>query len=241
MEWGMEVIPAIDLRGGRCVRLLQGDYEKETVFSEDPVGMARHWEEQGAPQLHVVDLDGAREGRPANEAIIAAIARAVSIPIQVGGGIRSIEAIERLLAMRVRRVVLGTVAVEEPELVGEACRRFGEAIVVGIDAREGKVAVRGWRKASSMSAVELLQHMAALGVGRFIYTDISRDGTLSGPNLQALRELKRNTALPIIASGGVASLDHLRQLKDISVEGALVGRALYTGQLDLREALRVVK
>jgi len=203
--------------------------------------MARHWEEQGAPRLHIVDLDGAREGRPVNGGIIAAIATAVSLPLQVGGGIRSLEAIERVLAAGAKRVVLGTVAVEEPELVAEACRRFGEAIIISIDAREGKVALRGWRQGSAIRAGELLQRMAALGVSRFIYTDIARDGTLSGPNIPVLRELKRGTIQPIIASGGVASLEHLRELKAIGVEGALVGRAIYTGQLDLKEAIEAVK
>lgn len=236
----MEVIPCIDLRGGRCVRLYQGDFQKETAFSADPLGMARHWEGLGAPRLHIVDLDGARLGEPVHTGLIADMAKAVKIPLQVGGGVRRLGTVEALLNLGVGRVVLGTAAVSDPELVVEACRRFGERIVVSIDARNGLVATRGWQEASALTAGELLARMAALGVRRFIYTDIARDGTLQGPDYEALRGLLSQTPLPVIASGGVASLEHLRRLAELGVEGALVGRALYNGEIELREALAEV-
>lgn len=233
----MEIIPAIDLRNGRCVRLYQGDYAQETVFSDDPVGMARHWESLGASRLHIVDLDGAARGEPVNAAVVEAIARAIAIPIQVGGGLRTLETIEHTLALGANRVILGTAAVDDQDLVAEACRRLGEAIVVGVDARDGMVAVRGWREGSGIVAEALVQRMASLGVRRIVYTDIARDGTLGGPNFEATAALASNSKIPIIASGGIASLDDLRRLAEIGVEGAIVGRALYTGALDLREAI----
>ncbi len=236
-----EVIPAIDLRGGKCVRLFQGDYSLETVFSEDPVGVARDWERQGAPRIHVVDLDGAARGEPVSLDQIEGIVKAVGIPVQVGGGVRRLDTVEKLLSLGAQRVVLGTVAVDDPELVAEACRRFGQAIVVGVDARDGWVAVRGWKERSQVTASELVQRMEALGVARIIYTDIARDGALSGPNLEAIASLKKETTLPIIASGGVASLEHLKELAKLGVEGAIVGRALYTGAVDLKEAVRITK
>ena len=233
----MEVIPAIDLRGGRCVRLYQGDYSQETVYSDDPLAVAMRWQAEGARRLHLVDLDGAREGRPVNCEVIGRIAGEVSIPVQVGGGIRSLEDIEKTLALGVQRVILGTAAVEVPELVADACRRYGEAIVVGVDAREGYVAVRGWLEGSTLRAVGLIQAMAELGAGRFIYTDIARDGTLTEPNFAALAELTSRFSLPIIVAGGVARLEHLRRLASLGAEGAIAGKALYTGDLSLREAL----
>ena len=234
---GFEVIPAIDLRGGRCVRLYQGDFAKETVFSNDPVGVARRWEAAGAPRIHVVDLDGAASGRPVNTSIVEAIAGAVSIPIQVGGGLRTIEAIELLLARGAQRVVLGTSAAEDPALVGEAAQRFGEAIVVGVDARDGLVATHGWVKAQAISAVDLIKRMEALDVRRFVYTDIARDGALTGPAVDSIGDLLASTGAAIIASGGVSSLADLEQLAGLGIEGAIVGRAVYTGDVDLRRAV----
>ena len=233
----MEVIPAIDLRGGRCVRLYQGDYSQETVFSDDPLAVALRWQAEGARRLHLVDLDGAREGRPVNSDVIGRIAGAVSIPVQVGGGIRSLKDIEKTLALGVQRVILGTAAVDVPELVAEACRRYGEAVVVGVDAKDGYVAVRGWLEGSALKAADLIQAMAELGAGRFIYTDIARDGTLTEPNFAALAELTARFSLPIIVAGGVARLEHLRRLASLGAEGAIAGKALYTGDLSLREAL----
>ncbi len=234
----VEVIPAIDIRGGRCVRLYQGDFARETVFSDDPVAMAKHWADLGAPRLHVVDLDGAEQGEPANLAIIEGIAAAITIPIQVGGGIRRRATAKRLVDAGAQRVILGTAAVEDPILVIEACRRYGDAIIVGVDARDGLVATHGWKESTTLTAYVLMEQMGAIGVRRFIYTDISRDGTLTEPNFGMLEELIRKVRLPIIASGGISSLEHLKRLKELGVEGAIVGRALYTGALGLREAVQ---
>ncbi|MBI3953483.1 MAG: 1-(5-phosphoribosyl)-5-[(5-phosphoribosylamino)methylideneamino]imidazole-4-carboxamide isomerase [Chloroflexi bacterium] len=232
-----EVIPALDLRGGRCVRLYQGDFQQETVFSEDPVEVAQRWAAQGAPRLHIVDLDGAARGEPVNLSIIRRINAAVACPLQVGGGLRELAVLRRLLDYGIPRVVLGTSAVREPSLVREACRRFGEAVLVSVDAREGLVAVQGWQERTGIEAIELARGLADLGVRRLIYTDIARDGTLSAPNFPALERLLATVSLPVIAAGGVTTLEHLERLRSLGCEGAIVGRALYTGSLDLRAAL----
>ncbi|MBI2885685.1 MAG: 1-(5-phosphoribosyl)-5-[(5-phosphoribosylamino)methylideneamino]imidazole-4-carboxamide isomerase [Chloroflexi bacterium] len=233
----MDVIPAIDLRAGRCVRLYQGDYARETVFSQDPAGTARRWYQLGAARLHVVDLDGAAGGAMGNAEAIRAILRAVPIPVQVGGGIRTTAAIAEVLSWGTDRVILGSSAVLDPQMVAEACRAHPGAIVVSIDARDGQVAIQGWREATSLTALQLMRQMAELGVARFIYTDITRDGTITEPNFQALQELCRATGSPVIAAGGVSSVAHLSRLRQIGVEGAIVGQALYTGALDLKAAL----
>lgn len=233
----MEIIPAIDLRGGKCVRLYQGDYSQETVFSDDPVGMARRWSSLGAPRLHLVDLDGAATGKLCHLPVIGEIAAAINIPVQVGGGIRQMESIAKLLDAGVERVILGTVAVANPEMIREACHRFGDAVIVGIDTRDGYVAVHGWQRGTTITASELIQQMTALGARRFIYTDILRDGTLTQPNFEAIAELTSKTSLPIIASGGVTSISDLTRLSQLGVEGAIVGKALYTGDIKLGEAL----
>ena len=225
----MEVIPAVDIRGGRCVRLYQGDYDRETVFSEDPVAMARHWERLGAPRLHVVDLDGARAGWPVNDRVIEELLSAVEIPVQVAGGIRQLDVIGRYLEMGADRVVLGTAAVHDQPLVSRACAMFREAVVVAVDARRGRVATAGWREASGETPEGLMRRLAELGVPRFIFTDISRDGTLRGPNFAAIGRLVRAFRTPVIASGGVTTVEHLRRLAKLGVEGAIVGRALYDG------------
>ncbi|HEX75624.1 MAG TPA: 1-(5-phosphoribosyl)-5-[(5-phosphoribosylamino)methylideneamino]imidazole-4-carboxamide isomerase [Dehalococcoidia bacterium] len=235
----MEIIPAVDIKGGKCVRLYQGDYSQETVFSEDPVAVALNWQAQGAHRLHVVDLDGAASGEVGNIAIIEAMAKQVDLPIQLGGGIRREEVVEKLLRIGIERVVLGTVAVEQAELVKRLCRRFSGAIVVGIDARDGYVATHGWRKGSEVTAVELARRMVDVGVRRLIYTDIERDGTLTEPNFEAIAGLVDSVDLPVIASGGISLVSHLEKLKELRVEGAIVGKALYTGDLDLKEALTV--
>jgi len=236
----IEVIPAIDLREGKCVRLYQGDYSQETVFSDDPVEIALHWQSLGAPRLHIVDLDGAAKGEVYNLDIIKEMASALLIPIQLGGGIRQPEIIEELLRAGVERVILGTAAVEDRDLVKKACHSFGESIVVGLDAREGHIAIRGWQQDTELETVEFARSMIDLGVKRFIYTDISRDGTLTEPNFTGVFELINATKLPIIASGGISSLTHLTVLKQLGVEGAIVGRALYTGDINLKQALATI-
>lgn len=239
----MEVIPAIDLLDSKCVRLYQGDYNRAAQFSDRPTEVARNWEAQGATRIHVVDLDGAKQGKLVNLEAIEAIAGAVSIPIQVGGGLRDRTAVAQLLNLGVERIILGTVAVERPDLVTELCQEFPERIVVGIDARNGKVATKGWLETSEIAATELAQRMANQGIAAIIYTDIQRDGTLSGPNLTALKELTAAIDIPVIASGGVSSLTDLLSLlalEAMGVKGAIVGRALYTGDIDLKEALQAV-
>lgn len=239
----MEVIPAIDLLEGRCVRLYQGDYAQSEVFDENPVAVARQWVEQGATRLHLVDLDGAKAGHPVNQAAIEAIVRAVDVPVQVGGGLRDQESVADLLKLGVQRAILGTVAVEQPDLVAQLCEAFPNQIVVGIDARNGKVATRGWLETSEVEAVTLAQQMAQLGAAAIIYTDIHRDGTLQGPNRQALRELAEAITIPVIASGGVSSVTDLLgllALEPVGVTSVIVGRALYTGNVSLKEAIRAV-
>ena len=236
-----EVIPAIDIRGGLCVRLYQGDYSRETVFSDDPVSVALRWEECGAPRIHVVDLDGAAAGRPMNTAVIKAIAAAVGIPIEAGGGVRNLAAMQELLSAGVQRMVLGTAAVEDSALVAEAARRYTDAVIVGVDARNGLVATRGWKTTEALPALDLIESMERLGIARFDYTDIARDGAMSGPNFEAIAEVIAGRRSKIVAAGGVASLDHLRRLARLGVEGAIVGRALYTGVVDIREAVRAAK
>ena len=236
----MEVIPAIDLRGGRQVRLTQGDFDRETVFSDDPLAVAERWLSEGARRLHIVDLDGAREGRPVNDKIVRAIIDAVALPVQVAGGVRDLDAIDGWLAAGADRVVLGTAAVRDADFVTEVCRRYGERIVVSIDARDGLVAVEGWREATERRADDLLRDLAGLGVRRFVYTDIARDGTLSAPNFDAVETLVRAAPAAIIASGGVAEVAHLVRLAELGVEGAIVGLALYDGRLRLADAQAAV-
>ena len=240
----MIIFPAIDIRGGKCVRLTKGDFSQETVFSDRPEEMAKKWEAQGARYLHVVDLDGALAGKPVNLAAIEAIIKAVSIPIELGGGIRTMENIEMLLDLGVERVILGSVAVREPELVREACTKFGERIVVGIDAKDGIVAVDGWGVSGDVQAPVLAKQMAAAGVRHIIYTDISRDGMLSGVNVEATADLARAAGIQVIASGGVSCLEDIRQVKaavSAGIEGVIVGKAIYTGALDLPAALELAK
>ncbi len=238
----MQVIPAIDLRGGRCVRLRQGDYDQETVFSDDPVATAQRWAEEGAERLHVVDLDGAREGRPVNDAAVRSIIEAVALPVQIAGGVRDLEAVAGWLAAGADRVVLGTAAAREPELAAEACRRHGaERIVVSIDARKGIVAIEGWREATSVEAQALLRELTELGVQRFVYTDIDRDAMLQSPNFDSVEAMVAASEAAIIAAGGVTTVADLVRLAEIGVEAAIVGLALYDGRLALPEALAAVR
>ncbi|OGO41697.1 MAG: 1-(5-phosphoribosyl)-5-[(5-phosphoribosylamino)methylideneamino]imidazole-4-carboxamide isomerase [Chloroflexi bacterium RBG_16_58_8] len=233
----MEIIPSVDLRDGRCVRLYQGDYNRETVFSDDPLDVALKWQSMGAPRLHIVDLDGAATGEIKNIEIIRDIAKAVLIPVQLGGGIRDIGTIRALLKAGIERVILGTAAVENPGLVVEACHHYGESVMVAIDARDGYIATRGWVKGTPHTAVGLAKAMTLLGVRRFIYTDITRDGTLTEPNFSAIAELIEALKLPVIAAGGIAKINHLKMLRKLGAEGAIVGKALYTGDINLKQAL----
>ena len=235
----MEVIPAIDIRGGKCVRLYQGDYSQETVFFEDPVAVALNWKAQGAHRLHIVDLDGAAKGEVSNLVVIEAIVKQTGLPVQLGGGIRDEATVEKLLGMGLDRVILGTVVVEKPELVRSLCRKFGEAIVVGIDARDGLVATRGWVKDSGVTALKLAQKMVEFGIRRIIYTDIKRDGTLSEPNYAGIEEMVNGVKAKIIAAGGISDLGHLRKLAELGVEGAIIGKALYTANIDFKQALAI--
>lgn len=240
----MILFPAIDIRNGRCVRLTEGKFECETVFAEDPAEMAVRWADAGAEYLHVVDLDGALAGQSANTEVIKRILAKVKIPVQVGGGIRTLENIENMLALGVTRVILGSVAVRNPELVREACQKFPGKVVVGIDAKNGEVAVEGWGIGGGIGAVELAKKMAAVGVEHIIFTDISRDGMLSGVNVEATAELAKSSGVKVIASGGVSSLADIKALQAHAadgIEGCIIGKAIYTGALDLKEALAALK
>ena len=239
----MQIIPAIDLLGGSCVRLHQGDYDKVTRFNDDPVAQAMRWQDQGAERLHLVDLDGARSGEPSNDSAIRAITSALTIPVQLGGGVRTAERAETLLACGLDRVILGTVALEQPQLVMDLAERHPERVVVGIDARHGKVATKGWLEDSNTEAIALAARFSTSAIAAIISTDISTDGTLEGPNLQALREMAEASSVPVIASGGVgcmADLLALLTLEPLGVEAVIVGRALYDGRIDLGEALRAL-
>jgi phosphoribosylformimino-5-aminoimidazole carboxamide ribotide isomerase len=237
----MYIIPAIDIKDGKCVRLYQGDFERLTIYDDDPTAVAWRWVEQGAQMLHVVDLDGARVGHPVNTHIILEIVQSVGVPVQVGGGLRDEPAVLAALGLGVARVVLGTAAVQQPDLIERLVARYGDEIAVGVDARNGIVATAGWTEQSQVTAPDLVAHMAKMGVQRVIYTDISRDGTLTEPNYAATRALVRPDGPAIIASGGVGKLEHLRQLAEIGVEAAIVGKALYTGDIRLAEAIEVLK
>ncbi len=237
----LEVIPAIDLLGGQAVRLYQGDYAQAEQVAADPVEQAQQWSAQGAPRLHVVDLDGAKSGDPVNLPIIERMVRQVPIPVQVGGGIRSLERAQQLIDLGVDRVIVGTLAVEEPTLLAAMTRALPGRVWVGIDARQGQVATRGWVKTTSVLATDLVRQVVEQGAAGIIYTDIHRDGTLAGPNLEQLREILAISPLPVIASGGIRSLTDLLALLSLpGLTGAIVGKALYSGTIQLKEALRAV-
>jgi len=238
------LFPAIDLKDGQCVRLKHGEMSAATVFNDDPAAQARTFQDQGFQYLHIVDLNGAFAGKPVNGAAVEAILKALSIPAQLGGGIRDLATIEAWLAKGIRRVILGTVAVRDPGLVREACRRFPGQVAVGIDAKGGKVAVEGWAETSELGAIELAQRFEDAGVAAIVYTDIDRDGVLKGLNLEATTALARATRIPVIASGGLASLDDIRALlrpENALLEGAITGRALYDGRIDPAAALALIQ
>ena len=234
-----QVIPAVDIRGGRCVRLVQGQYDQETVFSEDPVAMALRWQEEGASRIHVVDLDGALVGIPRNLDVVRRIADAVSIPIGFGGGLRNLHAIQQAFDAGVERAILGTAAIEAPDLVKQACRLYGEAIAVALDARDGIVMTHGWTEPSAESALDVAARMVNLGVRRLVYTDITRDGTLTEPNFEAAAQLLASVDVPIVVSGGISRTEHLVRIRNLGAEGGVVGRALYTGAITMAELRRL--
>lgn len=234
----VQIWPAIDLRGGKCVRLQQGDYGRETVFGHDPAAMARHWVDQGAECLHLVDLDGARDGRPSNLTSVGAILQAVDVPCELGGGIRTEEAIRELLDLGLARLVIGTRALKEPDWFRRVCREFPGKLVLGIDARDGRVATDGWLATSDMAAVDLARQFEGEPIAAVVYTDIATDGMLIGPNVAAMAEMQAAIDLPVVASGGVTTVDDVARLAAAGVAGCIIGRALYEGRLTLPDAIR---
>jgi len=238
----MQIIPALDLKDGRCVRLSQGRMDQETIYSEDPVQMAKHWESKGAERLHLVDLNGAVTGEPVHRRFIDTIVKSLRIPVEVGGGIRDLPTIESYLSAGVGWVVLGTVAFRDPGLLKEACRQFPGRIILAIDAKRGKVAIQGWNEVVAFEAQGLAKQFESIGLAALIYTDIERDGMETGLNREMTRALARLTSIPVIASGGVSTLEDIRRLKELEpdgVIGVIVGRALYNGRLDFEEAIRL--
>jgi phosphoribosylformimino-5-aminoimidazole carboxamide ribotide isomerase len=233
----MEIIPAVDIRGGKCVRLYQGDYNQETVFDEDPVTAALTWYSQGARWLHIIDLDGAAAGEPQNMGVVEEIIKESGLLVELGGGIRQEEVAKKLLRRGVSRIILGTAAIENRDLVNKLCQQSGEAIAVSLDARDGKIAIRGWRKDTVFEVFQLSREMLNAGVRRFIYTDIKKDGTLTEPNFDMINRLLAEVNVPVIVAGGISRLEHLRRLKELGVEGAIIGKALYTGDINLGEAI----
>jgi phosphoribosylformimino-5-aminoimidazole carboxamide ribotide isomerase len=232
----MEIIPAIDIRGGRCVRLRQGDYSAETVFDDDPIAVAQRWLDAGASRLHVVDLDGARDGVPTNFDLIAAIAH-LDVPVQTGGGIRTAETVGRYRDAGVHRVIIGTAAVADPSFVEQLCRDHGSAVVVSLDARNNRLATDGWTRTSNLDVVDFALELAEAGVQRFIYTDIARDGMLTEPNYDSVRRLIDRVLVPVIASGGMANVKQIAPIAATGAEAVIIGRALYDGRIDIVEAI----
>ena len=237
----MRIYPAIDIKDGQCVRLLKGRFDKITVYGNDPAEMAKKWEAAGGEFIHVVDLDGALAGHGVNAEAIKKICESVSVPVQTGGGIRTMQDIEDKLACGISRVIIGTKAVSNPEFVREAVEKYGDKIVIGIDAKDGMVAIEGWEKTSEFKAVEFAQKIADMGVKTIVYTDIATDGTLAGPNVAAMKEMVENVDIDVIASGGIGNIDHIKSLVPVGVEGVITGRALYTGDLNLAEAIKIGK
>ncbi|MBI1909254.1 MAG: 1-(5-phosphoribosyl)-5-[(5-phosphoribosylamino)methylideneamino]imidazole-4-carboxamide isomerase [Deltaproteobacteria bacterium] len=235
----MILYPAIDIKEGKAVRLTQGEFAKVKVYFDNPLEAARKWVAAGAEWLHVVDLDGALSGEPKNTSFLEAILQSVSVPVQIGGGIRNEEIAEIYLTLGAGRIVIGTAAIEDPDLIQVLCEGYPDRVAVGIDAKEGKVAVKGWRETSDQTAIALAQHCEEVGATQIIYTDIQRDGMMSGPNFEALEKMREAVGIEIIASGGISSLEDLKRLKEIGIEGAILGKALYEGKIDLKEALKI--
>ena len=237
----MRIYPAIDIKDGQCVRLLRGSFDNVTVYGNDPAEMAKKWQAEGGEFIHVVDLDGALKGHGVNAEAIKKICESVSVPVQTGGGIRTMEDIEAKLACGINRVIIGTKAVSDSEFVRRAVEKYGDKIVIGIDAKDGMVAIEGWEKTSEWKVVDFAKKMEEIGVRTIVYTDIATDGTLQGPNVQAMKEMADSVDVDIIASGGVGSIEHIKALLPTGVEGVIVGRALYTDSVDLKEAIEVAK
>ena len=240
----MIVIPAVDLKEGRCVRLSQGRMDQESVYSEHPVEMAKHWESKGAARLHVVDLNGAVMGKPVHRSLIKEISQAVRIPVEVGGGIRDLPTMEDYLSSGVRWMILGTSAFQNRSLIEEACHRFPGRVILGIDAKGGRVAIKGWHEVISLEATDLTKQFEGMGLSAVVFTDIERDGMRTGLNIQSTRDLARSTSIPVIASGGVSRIEDIKRVMELEpdgIAGVIVGRALYTGQVDLEEAIRITR
>lgn len=233
----MIILPAIDIKDGKCVRLTQGDYNKETIYNDSPVAVAKEWESKGAEYLHLVDLNGAKEGESINESIIFSIAKEVNIPIQVGGGIRSIKTVEKFIQAGVDRVIIGTAAIKDLNFLKEAVQAYGNKIAVSIDARNGYVATDGWTKTSEMKATTLLKKLEAIGVQTVVYTDIFKDGMLEGPNLEELQAIDEQTSMNVVASGGITTVDDVERVKGLDVYAAIIGKALYDGTITLEDIL----
>lgn len=233
----MILFPAIDIRGGKCVRLTQGDYNKEKVYSDNPLEMAKEWERKGAEYIHIVDLDGAKTGKSINQELIEEIAKTLSIPVQVGGGVRSINVIRTYLNAKVSRVIIGTAAIQNPEFLREAVEKYGDKIAVSIDARNGFVATDGWTKESSVKALDLVKELEEIGVKTIVYTDILKDGMLQGPNFIELKAVNEATTMDVIASGGVTTEEDVHKLKEQNMYGAIIGKALYDGTLDFTKLI----
>jgi len=238
----MIVIPAIDLKDGQCVRLFQGKRDAVTMYSNDPAGTAKRWESCGAELLHIVDLDGAFTGSQKNLDAIIKIRRAVKIQIQLGGGIRTFENINKLFSAGINRVIIGTAAIEDPEFVNHSCHKYPGRVLIGIDAKEGMLAIKGWEEVTTVNARELARRLEIAGIGGIVYTDIARDGTLSGPNIDAIRNIVESVKIPVIAAGGVSNLEDIKNLMEIKgLWGVITGKAIYAGTLDLKEAIKTVK
>lgn len=237
----MRIYPAIDIIDGACVRLVQGDYSQKTKFADNPIDVAKKWQSMGGEFIHIVDLDGAKSGTMPNFKLICDIAKSVDVPIEVGGGIRNMEAVEKYLENGVARVIIGTSALSDPDFVKTAVQKYGDRIAVGIDAKDGLVAVNGWEEVSRTTAIDLAKQMEKIGVAYIIYTDIATDGMLNGPNLDAMAEMVASVDVNIIASGGVTSTEDIKELKKVGVEGAIIGKALYTDRIGLSEAVDIAK
>jgi len=239
----MLLIPAVDLRRGKCVRLVQGKVERETVFSQEPLSIAQLWQHRGAKMLHIIDLDGALTGEPQNLDIVYRIVKKVKVPVQLGGGLRTLEIIDEVLDKGVYRVIIGTMSLEK-DFIEAACNKYKDKIVVGIDTRGGWVAIKGWKETSSRRPIILAKSLEKIGVKRFLYTDVKRDGTLKGPNMDNIRTIVKSLRVPVLASGGISSLEDIQKLKKLEeygLEGVVVGKALYTGAIDLKEAIKIAE